>query len=175
MTDKDNWTHLESRVTGLETDVSYIGNTVKKLSDKIDDMINQLSRSNKTDWTTLGTWAAVLLVLVGMWTMPMSNRLDTINKYLDLQQVKDEDSLIDRAILKNQMEYNDNTHNRLIDIITKMDEEIDSLNIDMGSIKSNRYTSAQGSALEARLSELEHRVEIIREEQKVRTNKVYKE
>lgn len=157
---KQDFSHFESRITGLETDVSYLSQAVQQISKKIDELGTKIGDSSRTNWSTLGTWAAVLLVLVGMWTLPMQNNLGKIERHIESQQIKDEQSLIDRGVLREKLNNSEKIHLDLLKHIDALSERVNNISdIQIANDTSIKF--------------LQDAIQNVKDEQTKRTNKVY--
>jgi hypothetical protein len=61
------WTHThDARLASLETGFTTLKDDVHSIRTAIADLAGQLSRSQKTDWSTLASWAAVVVAFIGL-------------------------------------------------------------------------------------------------------------
>lgn len=196
MTEEQKDAEVVVRVAKVEADVVHLTHSINDIASKIDKLASSLTFETRTNWATLGTWAAVLLVLVGMWTKPMIDSISELKMISDNNRENLVDSIADRGRILDQLSLLTDKYNHIDDIDVTIgvisekikglekhvDEEVhpDSVILKISELKSelafmqaNRFTSEQGARISTKVDLLETELYKVREEQRQRNQNIY--
>lgn len=122
-------------VEALGTQVSAMTETLKDFGNKLD-----VTRTKKPEWGAMGTWAGIILVLVGMAFAPMALRMAQHEQNLLVQQAASREHDLSNAAYEVESE--------------EMQKDIDRLEAQVQSILGSRFTRTDGTRLEDKVDRL---------------------
>lgn len=132
-----------------EENFRTVTSSLSHLANVVDDIRRSLSVRNKTDWASLGTWTAVLIGGVGMWTQPMKEDIaENRTSYKQLAQdidnrLQSEMRILDDA-LQREMRMADEVLEQDIDgNIATLDTRLNAADDTLKSLKTTDSEAAE--------------------------------
>ena len=125
----------QGAISGLVTQVSSLTDTMKDLAVKLDQ-----TRTRRPDMGALASWAAVLLVIMGMTYAPLALRMSQHEETLKVNAAtnREQDKMVGSYVTERQY----------------IREELESLRSQTFQMRGDRFTKQDGQRLEQKIDEL---------------------